>query len=131
MTKLQLLRTLDQFTLAYLACALWSSCSYDQEGNNGTPIEQDYTETDITVRSLRSMMADCKVFQAHNADLLAQAGTDEQNGHDFWLTRNCHGAGYWDRGYPKTVGQLLTAESHAYGESDLYVWRKRVYLYGA
>jgi hypothetical protein len=76
------------------------------------------------------MAADCKAFQTDNAELLEHAGNDEQNGHDFWLTRNRHGAGYWDRGYHGQIGRQLTDASHPYGESDLYVWRKKVYLYG-
>jgi hypothetical protein len=53
--------------------------------------------------------------------LLAAAGTDRQNGHDFMLTRAGHGAGFWDRGCPKEIGEALTkachrvrSEGHAY-----------------
>lgn len=30
-------------------------------------------------------------------------------GHDFWLTRQGHGAGFWDGDYPEAAGKLLTA----------------------
>ena len=42
------------------------------------------------------------------------------NGHDFWLTRNRHGAGFWDRGL-EFVGINLTDAAHAWGEFNLYV----------
>ena len=43
----------------------------------------------------------------------------EQDGHDFWLTRNGHGAGFWDRGLGD-VGDRLTDIAHGFGECDLY-----------
>jgi hypothetical protein len=71
---------------------------------------------------------ECREFQESFADDLAEAcdngrinGYDmERAGTDFWLTRNHHGAGFWDRGLGD-VGDKLTANSHPYGETDLYV----------
>lgn len=40
----------------------------------------------------------------------------EQLGHDLWLTRNRHGAGFWDR--PEVYGEhtdIFTALAHAQG----------------
>ena len=49
------------------------------------------------------------------------AGYDkDQAGYDFWLTRNHHGAGFWDRGLDG-VGRALTDAAHVYGEVNLYV----------
>lgn len=42
-----------------------------------------------------------------------------QAGHDFWLTRNRHGAGYWDRGLGN-LGKRLTESAHGYGEVCVY-----------
>lgn len=41
-----------------------------------------------------------------------------QHGHDFALTRNGHGAGFWDRGYGD-VGHILTDAAKAYGEATI------------
>ena len=41
--------------------------------------------------------------------------------HDFWLTRNKHGAGFWDGDWAPEVGKRLTDAAHAYGSCDLYV----------
>jgi hypothetical protein len=41
--------------------------------------------------------------------------------HDFWLTRNGHGAGFWDGDWPDEVGRKLTALSKEFGEQWHYV----------
>jgi hypothetical protein len=41
-------------------------------------------------------------------------------GHDFWLTRNHHGCGFWDRGLGE-LGDQLTKASQQFDEIDLYV----------
>ena len=42
--------------------------------------------------------------------------------HDFWLTRNGHGAGFWDGRYSDTqLGDLLTEVAKKFGEAYLYV----------
>jgi hypothetical protein len=46
--------------------------------------------------------------------------TAEQAGHDFWLTRNRHGAGFWDRGHG-AEGADLTQHAKSFGDCDLYV----------
>ena len=108
--------TLQTFLDAYIECALWSSTDDD-----GEPLDSQYGPEDIAPESLQQMRDDCEAFQRDNAYLLLNAGIPPQNGHDFWLTRNGHGAGFWDRGYPEVLGRKLTDAAHAYGESNLYV----------
>lgn len=103
---------LDAFTRGYLECALWASTDED-----GDPLDV-HDITDIAAATLAEMLSDCKDFQeSHLTDI-----TDNLSvaGHDFWLTRNRHGAGFWDGDWPKEVGQRLTDASHVYGEYDLY-----------
>ena len=45
--------------------------------------------------------------------------TASQLGHDFNLTRNHHGAGFWDRGYGE-LGDWLTRVAQAMGSQSLY-----------
>jgi hypothetical protein len=40
----------------------------------------------------------------------------ELAGHDFALTRNRHGAGFWDGGWSEPSATVLTDAAHAYGE---------------
>lgn len=42
-------------------------------------------------------------------------------GHDFWLTRNGHGAGFWDGDYPDDLGRDLTKAAKVYGSCELYI----------
>jgi len=107
---------LDRFTLAYLTCALWAS--HDDDGEF---LDASCTIDDLSPEALGSAIVDCAAFQADFADLLAKAGTDEQNGHDYWLTRNRHGAGFWDRGYPPIIGRTLSDAAKSDGSVDLYV----------
>lgn len=110
---------LDAFTEAYLICALWSSTdNADEQG--GEPLDANYDISDIDPGTIAQTIEDCATFQAANAADLSMAGNAEQNGHDFWLTRNGHGAGFWDRGYGE-VGRRLTDAAHAYGSVDLYI----------
>lgn len=112
--------TLDRFTAAYLECALWSSTDDD-----GTPLDNvKYADTELAPETLARFKADCDRFQTANTDLLAQADeyqSADRQGHDFWLTRNGHGAGFWDGDYPKELGERLTDASKAFGECDLYI----------
>jgi hypothetical protein len=105
---------MDKFTLAYIEAALWSS-----NDDNDEPLEQNYSVEDISSETLDQMISDCKKFQSDNKELMKELDP-EQCGHDFWLTRNHHGAGFWDRGYGE-IGDKLTEECHKCREIDLYI----------
>jgi hypothetical protein len=124
-SKNEKIRNLDPFTRGYIEAALWSSNDESDE-SGGEPLDQNYGIEDITVESLDKMVRDCERFQQQYAGLLSQAGSPEQNGHDFWLTRNRHGAGFWDRGYSENIGKALTDAAHQYGEVYLTVNRGKI-----
>lgn len=105
---------LDKFTLAYIGAALWSSV--DDEGN---PLDSRFSPEDLPASALLGIAADCIAFRAEAGELL-DGLSDEQAGHDFWLTRNRHGAGFWDRGLG-AVGDKLTEIAQSFGESDFYI----------
>jgi hypothetical protein len=122
----------DTFTTAYVDCALWSSVAYgspdeaavdpDHTGSFDGSFEYcNYDADDLAPSCRAEIIRVCAEFQENYRELLAQAGSDAQNGHDFWLTRNGHGAGFWDRGYPESVGDKLADAAHGYGACDLYV----------
>jgi hypothetical protein len=111
---------LDDFTVAYLICALWSSVV---EGDSGENLDQNYDLEDIHDETLKEMISDCNRFRDDNENLLEKLPEDYENskmGHNFWLTRNGHGSGWWDEGLGK-LGEDLTSVSHSYGEYSLYV----------
>ena len=45
-------------------------------------------------------------------------------GHDLWLTRNGHGAGFWDGDYPDDIEDTLTKGAEALGECYVEVSRR-------
>lgn len=98
----------------YVKCALWSSLD-----DNGAPLNREYGPDDIAEATLDEMRSDCESFAESNIRDLSGMDPDFA-GHDFWLTRNGHGAGFWDRGLGDR-GDRLTEAAHGYGESDLYV----------
>lgn len=132
-TKQALIDSLDAFTRSYLETALRSSTECDADGNMGAPLDENYSVDDFTVEALRESIDDCKPFQETESDALEAAygyGPSygpESAGHDFWLTRNGHGAGFWDRGLGD-VGGRLTQASKPYGSVDLMVYRGKVTL---
>jgi hypothetical protein len=116
--------SLDNFTLAYIEAALWST-SVDSEYAAEHDIASDmgldragFTLDDIAPEALASIVEDCKAFR-DTAGALLDEWNDGQAGHDLWLTRNGHGAGFWDRGLPH--GEELSDMARALGESYLYI----------
>jgi hypothetical protein len=101
----------------YLAAALWSSNDEDDE-----PLDANYSIYDFADETLKKMREDVKKFITENDEAIKASGmSDEQLGHDLWLTRNGHGAGFWDRGYDEEVGERLTDAARELGSTDLYV----------
>lgn len=107
----------DEFFEAYVECALWSSTDESNDAG-GEPMDANYCKEDIDPMVLETMRADCMDFIKANAKLLN--GLDAaQCGHDFWLTRNGHGAGFWDRGL-EDIGDKLSEACRPYGSFNLY-----------
>lgn len=110
----------EKFLAAYLECALWSSTD-DADDSGGSPLDDNYGPEDLSEEALEQCRKDCADFLESQAADLDEAGlTLEQAGHDFWLTRNGHGAGFWDRGLG-AVGERLSKACKPYGSVYLYV----------
>jgi hypothetical protein len=122
---------LDSFTRQYIVTALWSTNDESDPETGGNPLDENYDHTNISDDTLEMMVADCRRFQDENAaDVEAAAGeydvTDGTDGysyagHDFWLNRNGHGAGFWDGDLSKELGERLDAAADKFGEFHLYV----------
>ena len=91
--------------------------------------EEDQPSVDVVLatETYREGVADCRAFVA----LATQAGaldiTDLRQmtmaGHDFWLTRNGHGTGFWDRTddvYGPGNGEVLTQLAEKAGTAETY-----------
>ncbi len=103
-----MIRDIDVVTEAYVACAIWADAD---EGAVGEPSP--------------AMVAQAKEDCIHFIGLLdgdevdSSEWSDEEFGHDLWLTRKRHGAGFWDRG--RKNGEELTKWAHTMGSRDIYL----------
>jgi len=67
---------LDDFTLAFLEAALWSSID-----DGGEPLDNEHSIADIDPGSLARLAEECKRFQASPAWQAALAGDDPRTAH--------------------------------------------------
>lgn len=104
-------KALDQ----YLATALWSSTD-----ENDSPLEREHSTDDFSAEAIKKATDDIIAFIIEAGDTINDLDPTDI-GHDFWLTRNRHGAGFWDGDYPHKVGEELTDISHRFKEVDCYV----------
>ncbi len=110
--------TLEEFLGSYYEAALWSSVD-----DNDEPMDSNYSISDISPESQEKAQKDSLAFLNQNMDTLDSISDNysiEQAGHDFWLTRVGHGAGFWDRGLGE-AGDTLTASSKEFGNVDIVV----------
>jgi hypothetical protein len=108
---------LDDFTTAYLIAALWATYNVNDECKY---LDEDYDIEDFSEDALESIIAECVHFQEIAEDMIGE-GQDSQAGHDFFLTRNSHGVGFWDR--PEIWGankDRLAEIADSFGEMHVY-----------
>jgi hypothetical protein len=116
---------LSPFVRSYIETALWSSNDGD-----GVPLDSaKYADAELAEGTIAQFVADCERFQVAYEKLIAGLDDnvlrsfppEDHIPHDFWLTRNRHGAGFWDGDYPEPIATQLTELAHSFGECDLYV----------
>lgn len=107
---------LENFIKGYLEAALFTS----NDLSDDTPLDK-LTISDFSPEALARAKKDCDLFVRAGKEFLDEAKMDDAAaGHDFWLTRNGHGAGFWDRDLGD-VGDRLTELCKFFGETDLYL----------
>jgi hypothetical protein len=98
---------------------------------NANPLDENFSADDFDAEALAKIVADCATFQASTewqAALEANAcgrailnSQEEMGGHDFWLTRCGHGAGFWDGDWSEPHATALTGLAGKFGEVDILV----------
>ena len=107
---------MTEFEKFYTACV--EALYFTDTGEDEQP-PKDAELADETVATLRD---ECETFwRRYRLHIDAAGQTPEQAGHDFWLTRNHHGAGFWDGDWPAPYDQLLTVGAESYGEFQTYL----------
>lgn len=120
--KLNMTTGLESFVRDYLDTALQDfQLTLRDEGN----------DIDLDPGALAKMTADATVFWNRNGPYILAREEHNDRGEwniaqraatDFWLTRNGHGAGFWDR--PELWGPYtdkFTADSEWFGNLYLYL----------
>jgi hypothetical protein len=132
--------------LAYVTCALWSTNDESDE-SGGEPMDKKYSAEDLAPSALARLEADVREFleacDAAGYDYAARSdanlkgalnpkySTDEYAVHDLWLTRNGHGAGFWDGDWAEPFATWADEYAERAGSRDLYVGDDgRIYVAG-
>ncbi len=121
------------FQTGYKVAMLWANAYTDDPETGEYMIADEHPDLspsiwDFTPEAAEAAHDDCEAFlnmtwKGHSVVDLIESATGygwEQAGHDFALTRNHHGAGFWDRGLGE-AGDLLTEAAETFGESNLWV----------
>lgn len=125
-------------TVSYLASALWSSRISLPDGEVTDTKHQLYGITeddhfdahfsveDFSPAALKRAENDVQRFfdSLKIKRLYIEARTfadDDHIAHDLWLTRQGHGAGFWDGDYGNRLGKDLTKLCESYREVNLFV----------
>jgi hypothetical protein len=96
-----------EFYESYLECINFTETGDTNEPESGAELDPDF---------LRESLIDCLSFYGR---IWCYLSDDEisQAGHDFWLSRNGHGAGFFDRSHP--MGDRLQTRAESYGEVNV------------
>lgn len=97
-------------TKHYLACLAWSSTDHE-----GEPLDDFQFSHNAELEAEKEVSDFLELLEREGINWRGEM-TDEQFGHDFALTRNGHGAGFWDRGLGE-LGDTLTKWAQTYGET--------------
>ena len=110
---------MNDFTRQYLVAALWSTTDESRE-DGGDPLDDNYGVDDIEPDAIAAAELDCDRFRELAGDLLDERSNTSQGAHDFWLTRNGHGAGFWDGDWSEPHATKLDDGAKDYGEIIIY-----------
>lgn len=124
---------LEEVTRHYIVAMLWSTTD-ESTPEGGEPMDSKYDESDLDSAFAAQCRADCESFIAKGAEWLTEsnligfrngATLDSMIGHDFWLTRVGHGAGFWDGDWQSDASNgldgPLTRLAKSFGEVWPYV----------
>jgi len=120
-------------SLRQLAITLLWSENDNADESGGEPLDANYTPEDIDTDSLQELSKRFQSFVEEAEKLITEkvgsdwssiddfytgsGNSDYQTEHDFILTANGHGAGFWEKSdWPEEVGSILDKLARKYGE---------------
>lgn len=127
----------SDFGLAFLPEVEFSYCEaihFTEDHSEDT--DGDISNLDFSEDSLKTVHNVCQkalkfLYEKFPTFELTQK-TCELFGHDLWLTRNGHGAGFWDGDWDENIGDVMTKycqtlhENYVYGDNGTirFEWDK-------
>lgn len=111
---------LEEGTLeSYIGTALWSTTA--EEAYDGEFLDEFYSFEDVDEDDLEILRKELCLFIKEHFGLVTSTDRNTDISHfvhNVWLTRNGHGAGFWDGDYAN--GEALTEACEKLGEVCLY-----------
>jgi len=112
---------LDAAVRQYIETALFATTDHDSD----TPLDKHYSQSDLAEGEYDAIQDEVTAFLAvPEVAALAEHWYLEdytQAAHDFFLTRNGHGAGFRDGHWPDNAGQVLYKAANGKGSHEPYV----------
>lgn len=108
-------QNLKDFVTGYVNCLYWVEDSGETKNEERLSTEAFL----ISVLECNRFLANAKTYEGG----LIPENYFEQAGYDFYLTRNGHGSGFWDKPeiYGEKYSEILTEISKNFGEVNSYV----------
>lgn len=101
----------EEMLMAYLECAVWAD----------KPDEEDWAGAEFAPEAINNARFECTAF-LKLANWAIEGWGMKELGHNFWLTRNHHGAGFWDSDSgTEAQRKELTNISHVFRETDVFL----------
>lgn len=113
------------FIEGYIDACLWANLYQDEDddGSTSPDLPVELSRPLLTFDSVKDLVRDAVSFFTQEFTALSEAAENrawDLLGHDFALTRNGHGTGFWDRGLGD-LGDHLTDSAKVYGTVDLWL----------
>lgn len=102
---------------ALVECAVWTHPENDEGVNEVEQANAGWSE--VMGDDEKEVLDECRAFAALAGEDLDDIPATSA-GHNFWLSRNGHGTGFWDRGW-EDKGDRLHELARSFGEADLHL----------
>jgi hypothetical protein len=113
------IRSTDPMVRAYLECAEW--CGLEDADREALELAVSPTWDAASVKAAKEI---CAAFETEFEPFTETYRGEpygclpyEPAGFHLWLTRNRHGAGFWDGDWPEPFATKATEWAHAYGSA--------------
>lgn len=112
-------RDCSDMVRGYLKCAEWCGL-VDDDQKQALELSVSPTWTEGALFEASEACAEFKTWAAGESLWETFEADESRAGHDLWLTRNRHGAGFWDGDWPAVAGKKATDWANTLGERAVW-----------